>query len=306
MKNSTVYEYGDDGGIIVMVPNQVDVYECYYSLDEGLTWNTIAFSTPDKPVNVISMFSTDTSGEQFVIRGWYQNQIAYIGIDLRGIQEQFCTATDYETWTLENGNCVLGRNTVYSRRKRSSMCDNPPGYIHVVSVTNCNCTKGDYECDFGFERTVSSGICANILSYDEQQTYINEQCQDPLNNGQYEVSKGYRVVPGDSCVNSLSMYQPTWTACQSSSTGSSASTGMPVSTTGSSGNSPAGAVEPNSAMVGLLTIAFLIVTLGSLVGGMCLGARSERVRTIFGKKESHKYARVEIDLHEDERFNNDE
>jgi len=292
-----VYEYGDDGGILVMVPNQQNVYTAYYSLDEGLTWNAVNFSTPDKPMWVINLFSTSSSGEKFVIFGWYGGPIAYIVIDLSGIRENTCNInTDYEEWSL-NSNCVLGRNTVYRRRKRTAECSNPDGISHVVSVTNCNCTVSDYECDYGFEKTISSGKCVSILDDEEEQMYINEQCMDPGNQGSYEVSKGYRIVPSDSCVNPLPQYQPTWHPCTSPST--STTSGSSTSHSASSSDIFSNTLA-NSAMIGLLTIAFLIVTLGSLVGGMVMGARSDRIRKVFGRRgDSPRYSRVGTDDHEE-------
>ncbi len=61
--------------------------------------------------------------------------------------------------------------------------------------------------DFGFERTFSSGKCISVLNPEEKEQYIKEQCMDVGNNGNYEVSKGYRLIPSDSCINPLPQYQ---------------------------------------------------------------------------------------------------
>ena len=49
-KGSHIYEFGDHGGLIVMVKDMEPTNECLYSWDEGLTWKTHKFS--EKPISV--------------------------------------------------------------------------------------------------------------------------------------------------------------------------------------------------------------------------------------------------------------
>jgi len=195
-----------------------------------------------------------------------------------------------------NTSCVLGHQTVYRRRIRTAACFTPDNLNHIVSQTNCACTPVDYECDFGFERTLSSGICSKIMDPFEEETYIKEQCEDITNQGMYNVSMGYRLIPGDTCSKPLPQYQPVTKNCPTAPSVTSSTSGMSPNSDPSNSK-----VEVNSAMVGLLTIAFLAVTLASLVGGICLGARNDKVRNIILKKtETTKYSRVNLQFDEDE------
>ena len=64
----------------------------------------------------------------------------------------------------------------------------------------------DYECDFGYSRPIgSSGVCTRVDVSDEtfeseMKKRQEEQCAE---SGFYEVSSGYRKVPGDICVGGL-------------------------------------------------------------------------------------------------------
>ena len=85
-KGSTIYEFGDQGGILAIVNNQVPTYQFQYSLNEGKDWVTVNFTDPNKRMSVINLFITITSGEKFVLYGFILGQITYIGVDLSGIQ----------------------------------------------------------------------------------------------------------------------------------------------------------------------------------------------------------------------------
>jgi hypothetical protein len=63
----------------------------------------------------------------------------------------------------------------------------------------------DYECDYGFTREFNSkGICQLEVDPDIWEKSIDfrqeEQCKDL---GYYEVSQGYRKIPGNICIDGL-------------------------------------------------------------------------------------------------------
>eukprot|EP01116_Phalansterium_solitarium_P001267 TRINITY_DN11059_c0_g1_i1.p1 TRINITY_DN11059_c0_g1~~TRINITY_DN11059_c0_g1_i1.p1 ORF type:complete len:784 (+),score=202.81 TRINITY_DN11059_c0_g1_i1:229-2580(+) len=225
MKGSFVYEYGDCGGILVLVRNQVLTNVAYYSLDEGLTLN--AFNFTDNPVVVTNVWSTSASGKRFVIsssRPGAPTRI-YIGLDFTGILENACGDADYEFWSPPGGNCPLGRTVTYKRRKQTSYCFNDDQQVatHVVNSTNCPCSVSDYECDFGYVQS-SDGTCVP----DPAVSFVRECAPD----GTMWVSQGYRKIPFDSCVGDLPGYAPKQQSCTPSSSGSAGGDSHAVSAGG--------------------------------------------------------------------------
>ena len=65
----------------------------------------------------------------------------------------------------------------------------------------CACTDYDYECDYGYEK-VSQSSSSCVLATDKatwdatSEKRRNEQCED---YGYYEVTQGYRKIPGNIC-----------------------------------------------------------------------------------------------------------
>ncbi len=113
-QHSSVYEYGDEGGILVVVQNQVFTSTAQYSLDEGVTWTTFTFS--NTPIQVVNTFSIDPKGEVVIIFGrMLTGGIGYVGVDFSQIFERQCATSDYDTWSpvQAKSSCVLGRDIVY-------------------------------------------------------------------------------------------------------------------------------------------------------------------------------------------------
>lgn len=59
-----------------------------------------------------------------------------------------CTDNDYKLWSPsdERGNeCLLGHKTVFKRRTPHATCFNGEDFDRPVVVSNCSCTREDYE-----------------------------------------------------------------------------------------------------------------------------------------------------------------
>jgi len=217
-------------------------------------------------LSFVNVWSLNETLQSVVIFARYQyGPVVYFGIDFSTIQERKCVSDDYETWSPTDGtkvgNCVLGHDTVYLRRKRTSSCYNDESIMnHVVSKTNCNCTEDSYECDFNFERTTISNVCVRIAN-----TPI--VCDA---NGNYWQTQGYRKVPGDTCINDLPSKVPVSRHCGPNFSGQT----PPDYVSG---------VDEGLGTVAKVFIALgvIFVVLGILVVGIVIGAKSERVRNLF-------------------------
>lgn len=96
----------------------------------------------------------------------------------------------------------------FVRRKQDSACYNGEEHETVTHVEPCVCTDFDFECDIGYFRT-DSGDCveADFKFTEEQKASIllerqNDQC---LEYGYYEVTQGYRKIPGNICTGGIDL-----------------------------------------------------------------------------------------------------
>jgi len=142
---------------------------------------------------------------------------------------------------------------------------------HVENITNCNCTENDYECDWGFERTVS-GKCVKMPEVTlEPPSYCN---------GNYKLSQGYRSIPGDTCINPIAKYQPTLVNCPAMS--------------------QQGEQIPLVILI-VIIIAAIVVILGLLFLGMVIGSRSEWVRrTLPWVQKAPQWINITMNMDHDE------
>lgn len=217
-KGSHIYEYGNHGALIAMAPDNHHTDSLLYSYDEGTTWvsHRIAHA-PFQVENII--IEPAANARQFVVYGHRDDVGVLIHVDLEPVHERDCVghenpddpASDYEKWTPAdrrlNGKCLLGRTVTYVRRKRAARCDVPEAFQRPIDAQNCACTAADFECDYGYERqkidfdnspTFEQGPCVPMAHTPH---HANPLDPPPCTTSQtYRVTKGYRRVPGDSCI----------------------------------------------------------------------------------------------------------
>ena len=159
-KGAYMWEYGDQGSVIVIVEKDVPTKVVYYTLDEGRTWDEYQFSTSDMQINDITTEPSDMSlnfllwGKQLG-RG---NKIATVNLNFEGLFEKKCVLDedepetgDYYLWEpkhpTQEENCLFGHVAQYHRKKPDAHCYNgrkPLQHIHFIS-RNCSCTRRDFE-----------------------------------------------------------------------------------------------------------------------------------------------------------------
>ncbi len=231
-KGSHIYEIGNHGALIVMAEDQRATKNIFYSWDEGLTWNELNISKESMIIRNIIIEPTSTS-QRFVVYGHTQNkkgvkQGFVVSVDFSSLHEPMCRSptepntsySDYETWTPNDGrlghNCLLGKKAILVRRKRETACFNPQIIESRSTIELCDCIEDDYECDFGFSREKPGDPCTSIEKKKHQSKTQTTQSKDKpiveepeimkapdVCHGYYQMSKGYRKVPGDVCINGV-------------------------------------------------------------------------------------------------------
>ena len=122
--------------------------------------------------------------------------------------------SDYEIWSPSDGRagveCLLGHKIQIVRRKRESKCVNTEKFERKITKLNCDCTELDYMCDLGYQRSEPGSPCTRIGDGKIDETVINKPPLDCKKT--YKISKGYRRIPGDTCVNGVK-YDPIVLPC---------------------------------------------------------------------------------------------
>ncbi|KAG5366909.1 Vacuolar protein sorting/targeting protein 10 [Yarrowia sp. B02] len=210
-KGAFMWEYGDQGSILVIVDGEEPTNEVFFSLDEGVTWNPYKFSEDLVKVDDISTVPNDNS-RRFLLTGKSPRskgeQSTTVHIDFSGLTDRQCKLDesnpdkdDYELWSPRNPtqqtNCLFGHETQYYRKLVDAKCYVGKQLIqpHKI-VQDCECTREDYECDFNYVRD-RDGTCKLVNGASPPDHA--QQCKENPNLVEYYVSTGYRKIPLSTC-----------------------------------------------------------------------------------------------------------
>lgn len=217
LEDAHFYAMGDHGGLVVAIRLSEITSDFLYSFDEGESWNTFIFSDvkirvyglltePGEKTTVFSIFgSSSNSSHRWII----------VQVNLTSILGKPCQADDYKRWSPTDNpkvDCLLGRRTIYERRRPHSLCFNGRDYEREISTDKCLCTVQDYECDLGFRESFSP----TITCVPDKESGISQSFPPfPCNEGSfYNRTKGYRRVVGDICEGGLAeRYDPETFPC---------------------------------------------------------------------------------------------
>ncbi|XP_078282958.1 sortilin-related receptor isoform X2 [Rhinoraja longicauda] len=203
LKGSYFYSWADHGGILMAVLWLSPTNHVKYSTNEGETWKVITFSEE----NIIIFGLITEPGEKSTIFTLFgsiaikSHSWLIIQIDTASALGVPCSETDYKLWSPsdERGNeCLLGRKTVFKRRAPHATCFNGEDFDRPITVSNCSCTRDDYECDFGFK--LSENLASEICIPDPE--FFGNMSAPPIPcpaGTTYKRTKGYRKVSGDTC-----------------------------------------------------------------------------------------------------------
>ncbi|KAI2397178.1 vacuolar protein sorting/targeting protein PEP1 [Ophidiomyces ophidiicola] len=213
-KGSYTWEFGDQGSIIVIVPEAKPTKALFYTLDEGKTWKEYKFTDVEMQISDISTVPSDTS-RNFLLWGKEVGSgakpgFATVNLDFSDLKERSkkCVlkeenpeGDDYYLWEpkhpLLEDNCLFGHIAKYHRKKPDAQCFNGGRFekLHNVS-TNCQCTRQDYECDYNYERQ-SDGSCALVAGLEPLDPM--RICKDDPKAIEYYEPTGYRRIPLTTC-----------------------------------------------------------------------------------------------------------
>jgi hypothetical protein len=211
-KGTFMWEYGDQGSIIVIVQEGVPVDTVFYTTNEGEKWNAYQFSDTKVLVDDISTVPSDTS-RNFILwgkDGSSSGGLVTVNLDFTGLTDKQCkldedtpdaSDSDYYLWEpkhpFSDTNCLFGHISQYHRKKAESECYNGPAIKRLHAIPqNCTCTRQDFECDYNYERQID-GSCALVPGLEP----INplEYCAANPDLDEYWAITGYRRIPLTTC-----------------------------------------------------------------------------------------------------------
>lgn len=156
MKGTFMWEYGDQGSIIVIVQEGEPVDTVYYSLDEGNKWEPYKFS-PDKPIIVDSISTVPSDKSKNFLLWGRSDGLVTVNLDFSGLFDRTCEldennpeAGDYELWEpkhpMQEENCLFGHIAQYHRKKLGAECWNVHDSQQLHDIRkNCTCSRADFE-----------------------------------------------------------------------------------------------------------------------------------------------------------------
>ncbi len=158
-KGNYMWEYGDQGSIIVIVEEEVATKSVFYTLNEGIDWIEYQFADQDFTVAAISTVPSDKS-RNFILWGKESgsgSKIATVNLDFTGLADQPCSLDegrpedgDYYLWEPQHpsqkDNCLFGHVAQYHRKRPEAKCYNGLGIKHLHNIAlNCSCYREDFE-----------------------------------------------------------------------------------------------------------------------------------------------------------------
>lgn len=174
---------------------------CRFNADDLRIYGLM--TEPGENTTTFTMFGSANDQHQWII----------ITIDLKNTFARNCTEQDYKFWSPSPPNssvsCVLGTRNTFQRRLAHTNCYNGIDYDRPSRKEVCECSRRDFECDFGF--MVSGNECIQNKSV----KYNPYALPSPCRPGHfYQRTKGYRKIDGDVCtISGYIAYVPDMIPC---------------------------------------------------------------------------------------------
>jgi len=212
-----MFEFGDHGGLIVLVDDEKPTDYVLYSTDEGRTFQKLYFQESNQLIRV-TLITTEpeSTSMRFLLFGTREETKKPVAIylDFKGVKDRKCKldkidlgASDYELWSPSHNRdskCLFGHQIQYYRRKPSADCYIGEKYTEPEVIRkDCDCTDADFECDFNYVR--SEGVC--VLESGVKPEPI------PCDGNRHKISSGYRKNPFSTCKNGKQLDQPVVKYC---------------------------------------------------------------------------------------------
>ncbi|SCZ93735.1 BZ3500_MvSof-1268-A1-R1_Chr6-3g08852 [Microbotryum saponariae] len=169
-KDAHVWEFGDQGSILVLANDEDPTDHVAYTLNEGISWQEYNFGEKVRIRSIVTV-PMDTS-RKFILFGIKPNapdSSVAIHLDFSSVTNVKCkldlanpNSDDFELWSPSESRdeqCLFGKQTRYYRRIRDRNCFIGERLPQPHKIERyCPCTEQDFECEFNYKRD-SNGVC---------------------------------------------------------------------------------------------------------------------------------------------------
>lgn len=203
------WEIGDQGGLIVLVPDGAPTETALYSLDQGQTWTsydmgvrlrvTTLDMAPGGNHRRVIVFGTSTDSRRTPVA---------VHLDFSALTTRQCvldqrdeSRSDFERWSPSQQReepCLFGRQMWFWRRRRDRQCTMGDRELPVYIEHDCACTASDFECEYNHYRD-STGNCVLYPGAVPLNTSAAEQCWTDESDGFWYDRTNVRKIPYSSC-----------------------------------------------------------------------------------------------------------
>lgn len=209
-KGTMHWEFGDHGSVVVLVDKYRPTQELQFSVDNGDSWNRYQFLDTPVLVDDLATSQRDTLLKFVLFTYGLQSRTAeVVAIDFQGLFDHQCQVNfdhpdsdDYEYWTPPyfGDGCIFGHRALYLRKVKGRMCfvGEAPLLEGYKVLTNCLCTRQDYECDYNYVRDPADNTCKLVPGQSPKDR--KEQLCSIEGEFQYFKPTGYRKLPLLTCV----------------------------------------------------------------------------------------------------------
>lgn len=213
-KGAYQWEYGDHGGILVLVPENVATDTLTYSTDAGKTWKDFKFTEEKTIVQDIITVPGDSVlrflliSQSTSVRG---GSTKTFSIDFTGSFARQCTFNaddpandDFDYLPLGDfgSKCLFGHQAEYLRKiNNDCYVGNVPvsEFYHITK--NCSCTRDDFECDYNFQKA-NDGTCKLVEGLSPAEPSDICKKSDAI---EFFEPSGYRKIPLSTCDGGLKL-----------------------------------------------------------------------------------------------------
>lgn len=238
-KSRHIFKIGNFGGIILSALLYNKTNNLIYSIDNGISFNSVELSTNLFYITNIEIVTNKKHDLNFIIYGYNKDNIKdkqigiTIGIDFKNVFNYNCKLynefelheskivnsnySDYELNYIKGGydrlsgeinECINGKKILYYKKKNTSLCYNTLPIINRIRVENCYCMYNDYQCDYGYKRenkknNLSSciNISNNIKNYDKNILKVYNENNITNKNCLKIKTKGYIKNFNNNCIS---------------------------------------------------------------------------------------------------------
>ncbi|CCD23326.1 type I sorting receptor NDAI_0B02910 [Naumovozyma dairenensis CBS 421] len=207
------WEYGDHGGILVLVPDKKASDTISFSIDSGKTWVDYKFTDAKVTISDIVTVPQD-SAMRFLLIGASPSvkgsSAKTFTIDFTGIFPRQCIfdfnnqdSDDFSYFKVNpsRAECLFGHQKEYLKKIHNNcFIGNVPLADYSRITKNCSCIRADFECDYNFYKA-KDGTCKLVEGLDP----IDPSDVCKINQDLIEFSEptGYRKIPLSTCQGGL-------------------------------------------------------------------------------------------------------